>query len=199
MRIYVAGIHTDVGKTHVSLAICANFSYSYFKPIQAGSPTDSEFVKSFCPDIHVFKEGILLQTPASPHVGKINEGLDYNGFDITLPKSDNLVIELAGGIFSPIDEHICMVDYMQKNPLPTIIVGRYYIGAINHVLLSVESLMQRNIKILCIVMNGKEDKQIDSFISKYTGINVLHLDYFNKNNFVDKTYNFKQQIKHVIM
>lgn len=49
MQIYVSGIHTDVGKTHFSAAFCANFNYDYFKLIQAGTPTDSEFIAKFSP------------------------------------------------------------------------------------------------------------------------------------------------------
>ncbi len=195
MQIYIAGIHTDIGKTHVSLAICNKFNYDYFKLIQAGNPKDSDFIKKNSPNTFIFNDGITLQTAASPHIGKVKERLNYNAFNIQLPKSNNLIIELAGGLFSPIDENICMIDYIYKNPLPTILVGKYYIGAINHVLLSIEALKQKNIELLCVVMNGKKDKQIDDFIKKYSNVNILNLEYFNEDNFDKITTTFKKSIE----
>ncbi|WP_334087257.1 AAA family ATPase, partial [Helicobacter typhlonius] len=81
MQIYVLGVHTDTGKTHFSAAFCKAFSYDYFKLIQAGVPTDSDFVKTLSPTTHIFESGIFLQTPASPHLGKKIEHLHYKAFD----------------------------------------------------------------------------------------------------------------------
>lgn len=99
MQIYVSGIHTDVGKTHFSAAFCANFNYDYFKLIQAGTPTDSEFIAKFSPKTKIFKEGIFLQTPASPHLGKIKEKLDYKALDIIYQKAKTYLLSLRVGFF----------------------------------------------------------------------------------------------------
>lgn len=167
MQIYASGIHTDVGKTHFSAAFCANFNYDYFKLIQAGTPTDSEFIAKFSPKTKIFKEGIFLQTPASPHLGKIKEKLDYKALDIILPKSENLLIELAGGLFSPMDENYTMIDFVNIFKHPTILVAKYYLGSINHILLSIEALKQRNINLLALVMMGKKDILQDKIIKNY--------------------------------
>ena len=55
---------------------------------------------------------MFLQTPASPHIGKRLEKLDYKAFDIKLPQSENALIETAGGLFTPIDERFTMLDYI---------------------------------------------------------------------------------------
>ncbi|GAB0172973.1 dethiobiotin synthase [Helicobacter trogontum] len=191
MQIYISGIHTDVGKTHVSAAFCSSFNYAYFKLIQAGTPKDCDIVQNFDSNIEVLGEGICLKTPASPHIAKLQENLHYKGLDIVLPTQDNVVIELAGGLFSPIDEHVCMLDYMQHYKRPTILVGTYYLGAINHIILSIKALRQCGIKILCLVMNGVRDLYIDKFIYDYTGINIVHLDTFDTTNFTQSILNFK--------
>lgn len=195
MQIYISGIHTNVGKTHTSAAFCASFNYAYFKLIQAGTPKDCEVVQSFSKDIEVLDEGIFLKTPASPHIGKLKENLNYKGLDIALPTRDNVAIELAGGLFSPLDEHNCMLDFMYHYPLPTILVGTYYLGAINHVILSIKALRQCGIEILCLVMNGYKDLHVDSFIYNYTGINIVHLDTFNTKNFYQKILPFKNAMQ----
>lgn len=195
MQIYISGIHTDVGKTHVSAAFCQSFNYAYFKLIQAGTPKDCEVVKSFSNSIEILGDGVFLQTPASPHIGKLKENLHYKGLDIALPNRENVVIELAGGIFSPLDECNCMLDFMCKKPLPTILVGKYYLGAINHIILSINVLRQSGMDILCLVMNGRMESYIDSFIRDYVGIDIVHLDMFNAENFCKKILPFKSEMQ----
>lgn len=195
MQIYVSGIHTNVGKTHVSAAFCYGFNYAYFKLIQAGIPRDCEIVSSFDSKIEILGDGVFLKTAASPHIGKLQENLHYMGLDIVIPARDKVVIELAGGLFSPIDEHNCMLDYMRIYKLPTILVGSYYLGAINHIILSINALKQSNIDIICIVMNGIIDSNIDKFIYDYTGISIIHLNTFDNNNFIKQALKFKQNIE----
>lgn len=205
-QIYVAGIHTDAGKTHFSAAFCYAFSkYSYFKLIQAGEPTDTLRVKKildFAFDFEadfgkqdfqtqrfdnvyttnfkdfakvdsklqdakdfilannqtkLHKEGIKLATPASPHIAKMRENLQYSGLEILLPslsKNPHCIIELAGGVYTPLDETHCMIDFMRENPRECVLVGRYYLGCINHILLSLEAIKKANINALCVVMSG---------------------------------------------
>ncbi|PPB71890.1 ATP-dependent dethiobiotin synthetase BioD, partial [Campylobacter hyointestinalis subsp. hyointestinalis] len=113
--------------------------------------------------------------PASPHKGKILENLDYKAFDIQIPQSDKLIIELAGGLFSPIDENHTMIDYMSRFKYPTILVAKDYLGSINHTLLSIEALKQRGIKILALVLRSK-DNFSKGFINKYAQIPIIEFD-----------------------
>lgn len=103
MQIFIAGSHTDAGKTSVSAALCYAFSLDYFKLVQAGTPTDNQRIQSLTPATKIYPSGITLQTPASPHIGMQKEKISYNGLRIPLPKSENLLIESAGGLFTPLD------------------------------------------------------------------------------------------------
>lgn len=225
-QIYVAGIHTDAGKTHFSAAFCKAFGYSYFKLIQAGTPTDTQRVSELLKlaqdkeckhhsasttshknqknnsdtkmaknyQAKIYKEGISLATPTSPHIAKIREKIHYD--KIPLPQDENCLIELAGGLYTPFDEKCCMIDFMRENPAATVLVGRYYLGCINHILLSLQALKQANIKVLCLVMSGKDYTQddltnesalIDRFISDYALLPIVHLPFFadNADDFVN--------------
>lgn len=219
MQIYIAGIHTNVGKTHVAGAICALFNYDYFKLIQAGNPQDRDVIKKIINAYnsqnldskisessildskkpHIFDNGITLQTPCSPHIAMQNENRQYSGYSLQIPNAKNLVIELAGGLFTPLDSKICMIDYISRFRLDCILVGGYYLGSINHILLSLESLHNRNINILNLVMFGNKDSKIDNFIKSYSNINISHLEYFNKSNLKEKFANFKKEIGNVIL
>ncbi|MDE5603516.1 MAG: dethiobiotin synthase [Helicobacter sp.] len=196
MKIYVVGIHTDVGKTHFSATFCKVFGYDYFKLIQAGEPKDSDFVRKVSPKTRIFQEGVFLKTSASPHLGKSLEGLDYKGLEIHLPRSENLLIETAGGIFTPIDESVTMLDYMSTFKYPCVLVGKYYLGAINHTLLSLEALNQRQVSIKALVMMGKKDESFDSFISTYTQIKIVHLDFYE--DFKMQSKEFKKSFAFIL-
>ncbi|MBF7067394.1 dethiobiotin synthase [Campylobacter volucris] len=175
MKIYISGINTDVGKTYLSARICKEFGFDYFKLIQAGSPKDSDVIANFSPKTKIFKEGIFLKTPASPHKGRVLENLTYKAFDIKIPQSDKLIIELAGGLFSPIDDEKTMIDYMSEFKHPTILVAKDYLGSINHTLLSIQALKQRDIKILALILKSQDTFSKD-FISKYTKIPIIEFD-----------------------
>lgn len=224
-QIYVAGIHTDAGKTHFSAAFCKAFGYSYFKLIQAGTPTDTQRVsellslaqnkecarhssksttshknshnqknatKNYQAKIcqtNIYKEGVSLATPTSPHIAKIREKLHYDKISLSqsLPQDENCLIELAGGLYTPFDEVCCMIDFMRENPTVCVLVGRYYLGCINHILLSLQVLKEAGIKVLCLVMSGKNSKQddlanendlVDRFISDYASVPIVHLPFF---------------------
>lgn len=100
MQICITGCHTNVGKTYVSAMLCSILGFEYFKIIQAGDPKDKDLVTHFSPLCKV-SEGIALRTSASPHIGKRLENAKYNGLFIPLPKSRNLIIEIAGGLYTP--------------------------------------------------------------------------------------------------
>ncbi|WP_300446608.1 ATP-dependent dethiobiotin synthetase BioD [uncultured Helicobacter sp.] len=195
MQIYVCGVHTDAGKTHFCAAFCAAFKYDYFKLIQAGIPTDSTFIAKFSPQTKIFKEGVFLQTPASPHIGKRLEKLDYKAFDIKLPQSENALIETAGGIFTPIDERFTMLDYINKCKKPCILVAKYYLGVINHILLSLEALKKREIPLIALVMMGERDESIDEFIKSYAGVRIFHLPFYTTEDFLEKSKNLREQMQ----
>ncbi|WP_270971743.1 ATP-dependent dethiobiotin synthetase BioD [Campylobacter upsaliensis] len=193
MQIYISGIHTDAGKTHFSAAFCANLNYDYFKLIQAGTPKDSDLIAKLSPKTRILKEGFTLQTPASPHLAKIKEKANYQAFSLQIPNNENLLIELAGGLFTPLDENFAMIDFMQKFKKPTILVGRYYLGSINHILLSVEALKMRQIPILFLAMMGEKEPLQDEFIKSYAKIPIINLPFFNAKNIENKE--FKNQVE----
>lgn len=194
MRLFICGSHTDVGKTSVSAALCYAFGLEYFKLVQAGIPTDSQKIQSLSPQTKIHPQGILLKTPASPHIAAQIEKIDYNGLEIPLPPSNHLLIESAGGLFTPLDSKVCMIDYLQKHRLPAILVGGYYLGGINHILLSIEALKQRNIELLGLIISGRQNSQMDLFIQNYSGVKIAHFPTYT-DDFESQAQNLKNSLK----
>lgn len=191
-NISVSAISTEIGKTCICAMLCKAFGYDYFKVIQAGEMADSKKVKSLSPNTKIYKEGVFLKTPASPHLGKKIEKLDYDGLKIPLPSEDNLLVEIAGGLYSPMDEKNFMIDYLAFNDLPTFLVINYYLGSINHTILSIEALKNKNIEILGIISSNSFDKESDEFLKNH--FKDLNFFYAKDINEKDAHINLKEQI-----
>lgn len=187
-NIFLAGMHTDAGKTHASAVLCASFGYEYFKLIQAGAPGDSEFIASFsqkfCDNelkaIKIHNCGLNLAHACSPHAGMIKENLNINALEISLPKNENLLIELAGGLFTPLDREHFMIDYVAKYDFGVFLVACEYLGSINHTALSIEALKARNINLLGVIFSNCTDELSKDFLKKhYNHIKFFELLYFD--------------------
>jgi dethiobiotin synthetase len=177
-RYFITGIGTGVGKTIVSAILTEALHADYWKPVQAGieGGTDTELMKSLVSNKEtVFHpETYLLQTPASPHYAAALEHVSMNPPDFIVPQtSRTLLIEGAGGLLVPLDRHFLVIDLIGFFGAEAILVSQHYLGSINHTLLSVEALKQRNIPVKGIIFNGKPNKATEDFILEYTQLPCL--------------------------
>ena len=178
MRLFVTGIGTEVGKTIASSILVENLKADYWKPIQAGEleNSDSIKVKNLISNTKsVFhSESYKLKEPMSPHAAAERDNITIELLKIIPPKSDNhLVIEGAGGVFVPLNKEDCILDIIPKTNSEVVIVSRHYLGSINHTLLTIKALQDRNISIKGIIFSGDENKDTESIIIKMTGIKFL--------------------------
>ncbi len=165
----ITGIGTDVGKTVVSAIIAETLCATYWKPVQAGDLdfSDTLKIKAYCSEkVSFLQERYRLNTPASPHYAAKLDGIEIQLSDFELPQVDgNLLIEGAGGLLVPINERgLLYIDLIQHFNLPVIVVSRHYLGSINHTLLSLEALKNRNINVEIIVFVGDENTATESVI-----------------------------------
>jgi len=176
-QYFITGIGTDVGKTVVSAIVSEALQASYWKPIQAGDldNSDSIKIKNLTENVTVLEEGIKLSQPMSPHAAAEIDKVDIRISDFRLPNvSGNLIVEGAGGMMVPINSNgLLLVDLMKEFRLPVILVSRHYLGSINHTLLSVEVLKNRNIPIEGIIFVGEENKATEDIILSVTELKAL--------------------------
>ncbi len=178
MSVIIAGIHTNIGKTICSAVICQALGYDYWKPVQAGDleNSDSIFIERVVsnPLCHIHPEAYRLSTPASPHYAAEVDGITIVKANIHLPQSENsIVVETAGGIMSPLAYNYLNINLMEQLSLPVILVSNNYLGSINHTLLSIAALKQRNIFLKGIVFSGDNNPSTESFIRQYSDIPIL--------------------------
>ncbi len=177
-KIFVTGIGTDVGKTVVSSVLTEALKADYWKPIQTGSffSTDTAKVQKWVSntDSKFHPEGYLLKQYMSPHAAAELEGIDISLDSLKLPDTTNtLVIEGAGGLMVPLNREVFMVDIIKKFDAEVVLVIQNYLGSINHSLLSIDVLKQRNVKILGLVFNGARHELSEDIIVKYSGLKLL--------------------------
>ncbi len=65
------------------------------------------------------------------------------------------------------------IDLLEEWGLPVVLVANYYLGSINHTLLSVDAMRTRDVALAGLVFNGNADKASRSAILNLTGLPVL--------------------------
>jgi len=221
MAVYfISGIDTDSGKTIVT-GLLAN----YIKFIKKESVITQKIAQTGCgelsEDIYIHRQlmkselfdedktGVTVpykfKFPASPHLAaalenkKINTSIINESTQKLLSKYDNVIIEGVGGLFVPLFDAYTVIDYIKDMNYPLILVSSSKLGSINHTLLSIEALQNRNIDLRGIIYNNffsgneiiSQDTKIiiSKFLEKYgydnNIVEIPKIDNFEKSPFID--------------
>lgn len=219
-KFFITGTNTAIGKTFVSSLLFNNLNENtcYYKPIQTGCAFKKETL--IIPDLDFVKNNSKykknenfycsypLKYSLSPHLSckKTNTKIDVskiiNQYKNLENKFENIIVEGAGGIFTPINENNYFIYNLIKDlNLNTVVVTSTKIGTINHTILTLNHLKQTNIRISGIVFNKfkntyYEKNNID-FIknySKITNILILPTREENSNSISNEILNFIDNI-----
>lgn len=202
MKIFITGIGTDVGKTIASAIVAEALKADYWKPIQAGdlANSDTQKIQKYISNSKtVFHQNAYaLKTPASPHLAASLDQVTINLSEIIEPVTTNtLVIEGAGGVLVPLNNFDCVIDLI-KPGYKVVIVSRHYLGSINHTLLTIEALQNRNLDIAGIIFSGNLNKSTEDMILSKTNINFIGRindePFFDKNVIAEYADLFKENL-----
>jgi dethiobiotin synthetase len=201
--IFITGTDTDVGKTYISAMIMKkliknNINSTYFKAALSGAeeinnkliPGDAKYVCDISGIDSNYDEIVsyIFKTPVSPHLASVIEGKEIklekikHDFDYLAEKYDFILAEGSGGIVCPIkmDDNECILleDIIKLLGFEVIIVARASVGTINHTVLTVKYLEEKNIKIKGIILNEYDKNNIAhvdnaKIIEKLTNINII--------------------------
>jgi len=174
---FIAGAHTDVGKTHVACALiraarARNLSADAFKPVVSGmDPSDWSgsdpalllaalgreasqealeaispwrFTAPLSPPMAARIEGRNL--PLAPVVEAVKTWL-------AKARSDLSLVELVGGVMSPMADQATGLDLMLATQRPVVLVGGGYLGGISHILTALEVLRHRGLQVAALVIS----------------------------------------------
>ncbi|MEE3098116.1 MAG: dethiobiotin synthase [Bacteroidota bacterium] len=176
MRIFVTSIDTNVGKTVCSSILCAGLGYDYWKPVQCGDLdfSDSMKVKSYSPLTKVHAESFQLNAPMSPHEAAKLENMDISINDFKLPKSEEIIIEGAGGVMVPLNyKGNMIVELASMFEAKVIIVFKNYLGSINHTLLTIDKVKSVGLDVLGLLVVGDEVTSSERIIEDTTQMNII--------------------------
>lgn len=187
-HIWIAGIHTDAGKTTASGLVARALEADYWKPVQAGgldfsdSHRAAQMLRGTTLTVH--PEAFRLNQPMSPHAAARLDDVQITLDAIAVPNTERtLVIETAGGLFSPLNDTLTMLDMMHARPAPVVLVSRHYVGSINHTLLSIEALEARGMAPVGILFSDEEHATTEEFIAQrkpqYPHFRLGHIDETN--------------------
>lgn len=201
--IFVAGAHTDVGKTYVGCAIlraarAAGRTVDAFKPVVSGIDLadwgDSDPGRLLSALGRRLDQGALddiaplrFAAPLSPPMAAALEGRSLALADLVTPcarrvaesAADLLLVEGAGGVMSPMAEDGLCLDLMAALQLPVVLVGGSYLGSISHTLTALEVTRSRGIAVSAVVLSESGGADLPDFeqtvaaVARFGGVETL--------------------------
>ena len=171
--LFVTGTDTEIGKTHTSIIIAKHLTH-LGKIVIPKKPAESgcdEYVGQLVPgdavalkDAAQFKGDLSEVCPfrfkeyTSPRraANLTDQALTTQClYEACLPKTeyDFVLVEGAGGFYSPLSEDGTNADLAEKLGLPVLLVAPDRLGTINHVLLNAEAIKSRGLKLKAVILN----------------------------------------------
>jgi dethiobiotin synthetase len=176
--IFVTGTDTDVGKTAVAVAVVKSLvargiSVGVYKPVASGvacnadgSILDGDPVRlwdaagrplslaAVCPQC--FPAAIAPHRSARAAGRLVDERLLRSGYDVWQSASQVVVVEGAGGLFSPLGDTTLNADLASDLGLPLVVVDSARLGGIGRTLATVEAARARGLEVAAIVISHGE-------------------------------------------
>jgi len=196
--LFIAGTDTDVGKTYVTAGLAVTLrkmgiDVGVMKPFAAGIPQrkgfKSEDVEILATAAQVTDPELLLNPQffpimASPYTAlknlkiKPNISLILKQFKKLSKLHSMLLVEGMGGIMTPILQNYFVTNLIKDMKLPTLIVTRTRVGAINHAIMTCKMCEKYKIPIKGIIINnfdvdGYRVKELKRDLENLTQIPVL--------------------------
>lgn len=171
--VCVTGIDTDIGKTIATgllgrYLIKKGISVITQKISQTGCVGTSEDILAHRKIMGIDlcsedKEGItcpyIFPEPCSPHLAAslVGKEIDLDVIHSSTKELqkiyDIILLEGVGGLLVPLNEDATLLDYLEEQGYPLILVSSSRLGSINHTLAALELAKKRGLKVLAIFYN----------------------------------------------
>jgi dethiobiotin synthetase len=179
--VFITGTSTDVGKTFIAVEIARQISQRNItviprKPIESGCVKHGDELIPL--DATALREAANYQGPLSevcpyrfePPISPVRAAHLANKVltteqlvQICLDGSEHgfLLVEGAGGFYSPLAENGLNADLAMALQLPVLLVADDKLGTLSQVLLNVEAMQMRGLQVAGVVINAVTEKQND--------------------------------------
>lgn len=173
-RFFVTGTDTEVGKTVASCALlqaAARLGYQTagFKPVASGSEMTPQGLRNSDALALQHNSTVALSyeevnpytfaEPTSPHIVSEDEQRPIEtqvlsqGLRALEAKADWVLVEGAGGWYTPLSSSASFADWVQAEQLPVILVVGVKLGCINHAVLTAQAIGQAGLKLAGWIAN----------------------------------------------
>nr|WP_222941824.1 dethiobiotin synthase [Xenorhabdus indica] len=176
-KYFLTGTDTEVGKTVVSCALlqAANkkgYQTAGYKPVASGSEITSEGVRNRDALALQYNSSVSLSyqevnplvfvEPTSPHIisAELNQPIEFTvisqGLEELAVKANWVLIEGAGGWYTPLSENTTFADWVVQEKLPVILTVGIKLGCINHAVLTAKVIQGSGLELVGWVANEIE-------------------------------------------
>ena len=192
--VFVTGSNTGVGKTTVAIEIVRHMSQTrdvkVRKPVETNCelsgqnymPKDAIALSAACQQQESLERvcPYCFDIEASAEMASTVSGKKLTLESLALACKRDIdesfvVVEGAGGLYSPIAEAALNVDLATELQLPLLIVIRDELGAISQALLTLEAAKNNNLIVACVILNVVENNNLSNkeAIAAYTETPVV--------------------------
>lgn len=170
MSIFVTGTDTGVGKTYVTRLILESLrgigiDAVGYKPIACGDRDDATVLAAASGGLPLDEVNpVHLNTPVAPYVAGLLENRTVEpaellaGFLHLAASHAQVIVEGAGGWEVPLAANYRVSDLAKDLALPVILVAANRLGALNHILLSVNAIRAKGLTCAGIILNQLDDE-----------------------------------------
>ena len=191
--LFITGSSTGVGKTHTGVVLAKSLTSKGIKviprkPVESGCSYQNEQL--------IPADATALKL-ASSYDGLLSDVCPYRFRECTSPRraaylaqqvlttkqladvcrqgSDDgfVLVEGAGGFYSPLSEDGLNADLAQELGLPVLLVAQDVLGAINQVLLNAEAIKNRGLELRAIILNQVKGYDMPEAVSNLEELHTL--------------------------
>ncbi len=199
--IFITGTDTGVGKTHVAAAIArmlkkCGIDVGVMKPAETGCRIRSGFLVPSDALRLMKAAGVRdrldlvnpyrFSRPLAPSVAAVLQGKRISpqkvikAYGELSRRHDFVIVEGAGGIMVPLRDRYSFLDLAADLGLPVLVIARPNLGTINHTLLTIAALQQRQLNVCGVIMNDATDRKAGmaeqtspGVIERISGVRIL--------------------------
>ena len=192
--VFVTGSNTGVGKTTVAIEIVRHISQTrdvkVRKPVETNCefsgqnyiPKDAIALSAACQQQEALEKVCphCFEIEASAEMASIDSGKKLTLNDLALACKCDIdesfvVVEGAGGLYSPIAEAALNVDLAIELQLPLLIVVLDELGAISQALLTLEAARKNKLTVACVVLNVVRRNNLSNkeALAAYTEVPII--------------------------
>ena len=173
-RYYVTGTDTEVGKTVASTALLQAAGLlgrrtAGYKPVASGSEITAEGLRNS--DALALQRNSVVSLdydavnpytfaePTSPHIVSADEQRPIEASVLSAglrgleAQADWVLVEGAGGWFTPLSPTLTLADWVKMEQLPVILVVGVKLGCINHAVLTAQAVQQAGLRLAGWIAN----------------------------------------------